>query len=65
VAAIREKLAELRAADPDLRVFGASRHRYELNPPVDEAFLARFEAEVGVPLTADVDFGELLGQPDD
>lgn len=112
MSAIREKLAELRAADPGLRVFGASRHRYELNPPVDEAFLTRFETEVGVPLpeeyrtflttvgdggagpywgllslaesvaavagthgvavlgkdsplTADVDFGELLGQPDD
>lgn len=50
---VREKLAELRAADPDLRMSGASRHGYELRPPVTEALLTRLEAEVGMPLPED------------
>ena len=34
---IQQKLAQAKAADKDLEVFGASSHKYHLNPPVSEA----------------------------
>ncbi|MFJ9784253.1 hypothetical protein ACIRSS_32080 [Amycolatopsis sp. NPDC101161] len=40
---VRERLAELAAADPDLERFGASEHEYRLGPPVPEAELEEFE----------------------
>jgi hypothetical protein len=47
---IARKLDELRAADPDLRIFGAGRHRYEARPPVESAVLDRVETIAGVEL---------------
>ena len=54
-ATLRDAIAAARGADPQLRRFGAARHRYALAPPVtDEAVLAtmpedlrRFAVEVG------------------
>ena len=40
---IQEKLAQAKAADKDLEVFGASSHKYHLNPPVSEAEVLAFE----------------------
>lgn len=45
-----DKLAELRALDPELLQFGALDHRYELHPVLSEQDLAGFEREHGVTL---------------
>ena len=34
---IQQKLAQAKAADKNLEVFGADAHQYHLNPPVSEA----------------------------
>lgn len=50
---IRLALAELAAADPRHKRFGAAAHRYRLRPPLSEARLAELEAGAGVHLPAD------------
>jgi hypothetical protein len=55
----REAVAALAAADPALRRFGAARHRYRLDPPLDADARAAIERRIG-PLPDDV--GELAGQ---
>ncbi|MGW5716269.1 SMI1/KNR4 family protein [Amycolatopsis sp. NPDC003865] len=50
---VRERLAELAAADPGLERFGAGEHEYRLGPPVPEADLEEFETRHGVTLPAD------------
>ena len=47
---IQEKLAQAKAADKDLQVFGADAHQYHLNPPVSEAEVLAFEKKYGVQL---------------
>ena len=47
---IQEKLAQAKAVDKDLEVFGASSHKYHLNPPVSEAEVLAFEKKYGVQL---------------
>lgn len=44
----RALIAELHRLDPDLRMFGASTHRYRFREPLGERELAAFEAEHGV-----------------
>jgi len=50
---IQQKLAQAKAADKDLEVFGASSHKYHLNPPVSEAEVLAFEEKYGVSLPKD------------
>ena len=50
---IQEKLAQAKAADKDLQVFGASSHKYHLNPPVTEAEVLTFEEKYGISLPED------------
>ena len=50
---IQEKLAQAKAADKDLEVFGASSHKYHLNPPVSEAEVLAFEEKYGISLPED------------
>ena len=50
VAVLREKLDGLRRLDEDCRVFGASHHRYDELPVVDEARLSAWEVQHGVNL---------------
>ena len=50
---IQQKLAQAKAADKDLEVFGASSHKYHLNPPVNEAEVLAFEEKYGVSLPED------------
>ena len=47
---IQQKLAQAKAADKDLEVFGASSHKYHLNPPVTEAEVLAFEKKYGLRL---------------
>ena len=47
---IQEKLAQAKAADKDLQVFGADAHQYHLNPPVSEAEVLAFGKKYGVQL---------------
>jgi hypothetical protein len=51
LARIADKLAALRRADPRLEVYGASSHRYHLNPPLSEREVLAFEerARVTIP----------------
>lgn len=49
---IHQRLRELAEDDPQMRRFGARRHRYRLGPIVTEQDLARFEAEHGITLPA-------------
>src|SRR5262249_21660661 len=48
---IADKLAALRHADPGLEVYGASSHRYRLNPPLSEREVRAFEerARISIP----------------
>lgn len=48
--AIHARLAAVRAADPDLELFGASRHRHRLGPALAGETVAAFEARHGVTL---------------
>ena len=50
---IQQKLAQAKAADKDLEVFGASSHKYHLNPPVSEAEVLAFEEKYGISLPED------------
>ena len=50
---IQQKLAQAKAADKDLEVFGASSHKYHLNPPISEAEVLAFEEKYGVSLPED------------
>jgi hypothetical protein len=50
---IQQKLAQAKAADKDLEVFGASSHKYHLNPPVSEAEVLTFEEKYGISLPED------------
>ena len=50
---IQQKLAQAKAADKDLEVFGASSHKYHLNPLVTEAEVLAFEEKYGVSLPED------------
>ena len=50
---IQQKLAQAKATDKDLEVFGASSHKYHLNPPVSEAEVLAFEKKYGVFLPKD------------
>ena len=50
---IQEKLAQAKVTDKDLEVFGASSHKYHLNPPVSEAEVRAFEKKYGVSLPKD------------
>ena len=47
---IQQKLSQAKAADKDLEVFGASSHKYHLNPPVSEAEVLAFEQKYGLTL---------------
>ena len=47
---IQRKLSQAKAADKDLQVFGASSHKYHLNPPLSEAEVLAFEKKYGVRL---------------
>ncbi|MHC6202564.1 SMI1/KNR4 family protein [Breznakiellaceae bacterium SP9] len=42
---MKTKLKRAKAADPHLKVFGAERHRYNVNPPIPPAAVTAFEAE--------------------
>ena len=50
---IQQKLAQAKAADKDLEVFGANSHKYHLNPPVSEAEVLAFEEKYGISLPED------------
>ena len=50
---IQQKLSQAKAADKDLEVFGASSHKYHLNPPVSGAEVLAFEKKYGVSLPKD------------
>ena len=50
---IQQKLAQAKAADKDLEVFGAKGHKYHLNPPVSEAEVLAFEEKYGISLPED------------
>ena len=50
---IQQKLSQAKAVDKDLEVFGASSHKYHLNPPVSEAEVLAFEKKYGVSLPED------------
>ena len=47
---IQQKLAQAKAADKNLEVFGADAHQYHLNQPVSEAEVLAFEKKYGVQL---------------
>ena len=47
---IQQKLAQAKAADKNLEVFGADAHQYHLNPPVSEVEVLAFEKKYGVQL---------------
>jgi len=47
---IQQKLSQAKAADKDLQVFGASSHKYHLNPPLTEAEVLAFEKKYGLQL---------------
>ena len=46
---IQQKLAQAKAADKNLEVFGADAHQYHLNPPVSEAEVLAFEKNMVYP----------------
>ena len=59
---IQQKLSQAKAADKDLQVFGASSHKYHLNPPLTEAEVLAFEEKYGVSLPEDYrDFVQTIG----
>ena len=47
---IQQKLAQAKAADKNLEVFGADAHKYHLNPPVSEEKVRAFEEKYGLQL---------------
>jgi hypothetical protein len=50
---LRAKLNQLRILDEHLQLPGANQHRYQLNPPIEEAELAFIEAQHGIILPND------------
>ena len=52
VQKVRAGLARLRASDPDLTLFGAAAHGYQLHPPATEREVVAFETAHGVVLPA-------------
>jgi hypothetical protein len=52
IARIQEKLRQARSCDPELQVFGASGHRYALNPPATQEAVRHFEAQHAIELPA-------------
>jgi hypothetical protein len=48
--ALDERLTVLRAADPSLSLFGASKHRYSSNPPLSALQVRAFEQQYNVTL---------------
>jgi hypothetical protein len=50
---IRRKLADLKAADPEFRSFGAYQHQYRLGPTLSEDRLQKIEAYYSIELPAD------------
>jgi len=50
---IQQKLAQAKAVDKDLEVFGAKGHQYHLNPPISEAEVLTFEEKYGISLPED------------
>jgi hypothetical protein len=61
-ATLREAVGALAAADPALRRFGASHHRYALAPPLGAAALAVLEAQLGAALPDELrDFAAEVG----
>ncbi len=53
LAEIKQKLALLKERDGDLRIAGASHHRYVMSAPLTERQLRQFEHEYGVVLPED------------
>lgn len=51
-ARIRKKILQAAKVDTNFQVFGASSHRYVLNPPVSEAKVLQFEAQYRIQLPA-------------
>ena len=49
---IKEKLKIAKKADKELKVFGASNHKYALKAPIEEKKLAALEKKYGVSLPA-------------
>lgn len=47
---VRHRLADMAAKDPDLRRFGASTHKYQLNPPLAQAKVEAFERRWNITL---------------
>lgn len=47
---IKKKLQVAKEADKNLMVFGADRHRYELNPPAQPEEVLQFERKFGIEL---------------
>ena len=47
LAALRDRIQLLAAIDPDLQIFGASKHRYRLATPLDDDGIAGLEAQFG------------------
>ena len=48
IAHLQTKLDELRRRDPQLKVFGASTHRYVLNPCLSEEQVRESESRYGI-----------------
>jgi len=51
-ARIRKKIVQAAKVDTNFQVFGASSHRYVLNPPVSEAEVQQFEEQYRIQLPA-------------
>lgn len=50
---IKSKLAELKSLDPNFQVFGAAKHKYQLDKPLTEAEVANFESKYNIQLPKD------------
>ncbi len=47
---IRKKLEQVKVHDSSFKVFGATSHRYELNPPASLSYVETFEKRYGIQL---------------
>ena len=47
---LKSFLVQMQHEDPDLRVFGAIEHQYQLHPPLSEAAIRTFEMQYGITL---------------
>jgi len=50
---LKSFFVQMQHEDPDLRVFGADGHRYQLNPPLPETDIQTFETRYGIRLPDD------------